>query len=791
MANKEMKTLTFGDVTYEIVDAKARKDLEQKIPNSDKGSPNGIASLDEAGKVPSDQLPKIKSYESEGKDSFATNDSAVAYGEGAFASGVGSKALTESSISLGKQVSAGAKGYYILGIEETEEENVVALVLSEQQVKNAPPVDMRGGYNASEVESTKLDNNVPDANVGADIYIIAPNYHYTFCGTVSRVENDKLYVNNLVLYNYNASVQSEENLFTFDDLVSYWKTLGTLDDAWSGTFENLVSQGLIGDRDYMVCIPSQPDWGVCEVTISGFAEGRGTCASGDYSHAEGRNNIVGGGYGHAEGRDTIAGYCSHAEGKSTKAKGRYSHTEGNNTTASASQSHAEGGNTIASGENSHAEGNGSKATNANSHAEGMLTEASGENSHAEGYQTVAHYRAHAEGGSTTASGHYSHAEGYSTKASGNYSHAENANTTASGIQSHAEGNGSKATGDNSHAEGVGTTASGNCSHAEGRSTEAKGEYSHAEGYQTKAGYRAHAEGGSTTASGHYSHAEGSGTTASGNYSHAENANTTASGIQSHAEGNGCKAIGDNSHTEGIGTIARSAASHVQGKWNEEDTENKYAHILGNGTNTVRSNAHTVDWEGNASFAGFISSQGEDYAEFFEWLDGNTDNEDRVGLLVTLDGEKIRLANVDDEVLGIISGTAAVLGGNYEWQWNGKYLTDDFGRIIYENIEEFDEVIIGEDEEGNPIVEKVSLGFFKHPRLNPNYNPEQKYVNRADRPEWDTVGMLGKLYVRDNGTCEVNGYATVAENGIATASPEKTNMRVLSRVNENIVRVLLK
>lgn len=52
-------------------------------------------------------------------------------------------------------------------------------------------------------------------------------------------------------------------------------------------------------------------------------------------------------------------------------------------------------------------------------------------------------------------------------------------------------------------------------------------------------------------------------------------------------------------------------------------------------------------------------------------------------------------------------------------------------------------------------------------------------------------MFGKLYVRDDGTCEVNGYATVGENGIATLSLEKTNMRVLSRVNDNVVRVLLK
>ena len=51
-------------------------------------------------------------------------------------------------------------------------------------------------------------------------------------------------------------------------------------------------------------------------------------------------------------------------------------------------------------------------------------------------------------------------------------------------------------------------------------------------------------------------------------------------------------------------------------------------------------------------------------------------------------------------------------------------------------------------------------------------------------------MMGKLYVRDDGTAEVNGYVT-ANNGIATASGTRTNMRVMERVSENIIRVCLK
>lgn len=108
---------------------------------------------------------------------------------------------------------------------------------------------------------------------------------------------------------------------------------------------------------------------------------------------------------------------SHAEGYRTMAFGESSHTEGNETTASGKYSHAEGGNTIASGDNSHVEGNGAEATGKNSHAEGYNTIASGENSHAEGSEAKA-------------SGNYSHAEGCETHAKGNYSHAEGKGTIA-------------------------------------------------------------------------------------------------------------------------------------------------------------------------------------------------------------------------------------------------------------------------------------------------------------------------------------------------------------------------
>lgn len=160
---------------------------------------------------------------------------------------------------------------------------------------------------------------------------------------------------------------------------------------------------------------------------------------------------------------------------------------------------------------------------------------------------------------------------------GEYAWAEGKDTRASGNRSHAEGNSTTALGDSSHAEGGGTRASGYVSHAEGISTKALGDSSHAEGSQTEA-------------SGQPSHAEGNRTTASGSASHAEGESTTASGNSSHAEGLETKAQGNN--------------QHVQGKYNISDTTS--AHIVGNGSSySNKLNAHTLDWSGNAWFAGDV------------------------------------------------------------------------------------------------------------------------------------------------------------------------------------------
>lgn len=137
-----------------------------------------------------------------------------------------------------------------------------------------------------------------------------------------------------------------------------------------------------------------------------------------------------------------------------------------------------------------------------------------------------------------------------------------------------------ATGEQSTAEGDGNIASNAFSHAEGSGN-------------TASGFAAHAEGQQSTASGMLSHAEGMQNTASGTYSHAEGVRTAAAGSRSHAEG--------------WNTIAGGTDQHVGGRFNISDTGSLYAEIIGNGTaDNARSNARTLDWNGNEVLTGKLT-----------------------------------------------------------------------------------------------------------------------------------------------------------------------------------------
>ena len=204
-----------------------------------------------------------------------------------------------------------------------------------------------------------------------------------------------------------------------------------------------------------------------------------------------------------------------------------------------------------------------------------------------------------------------------------------------------------------------------------------------------------------------------------------------------------------------------------------------AFVIGNGTKESRSNAFRVNYNGQPFGQMAYATQGCDYAEYFEWQDGNPDSEDRRGYFVTLDGDKIRIAKPGDFISGIVSAWPSIIGNGDE-EWRGRYILDDFGACIPETFE-YEDVIKTDD--GEKTVIKTGTKW----KENPDYDPDKPYIARSKRPEWDAIGMLGVLAVRDDGSCQVNGFCTVADGGTAAASD--TGYRVVKRVTDNIVNVL--
>lgn len=117
----------------------------------------------------------------------------------------------------------------------------------------------------------------------------------------------------------------------------------------------------------------------------------------------------------------------------------------------------------------------------------------------------------------------------------------------------------------------------------------------------------------------------------------------------------------------------------------------------------------------------------DYADMFEWSDGNPEAEDRIGLSVVLDDGGVLPATVrddPDDIVGVVSGTACMIGNSAWGAWDNKFLKDDFGRVVMETV----------DEKATPI-------------LNPEYDEAREYHARMARSEWAVIGLTGRIHLR--------------------------------------------
>jgi hypothetical protein len=215
-----------------------------------------------------------------------------------------------------------------------------------------------------------------------------------------------------------------------------------------------------------------------------------------------------------------------------------------------------------------------------------------------------------------------------------------------------------------------------------------------------------------------------------------------------------------------------------------DADESDSWFIANGTSSV-ARGIGAKWSGttfNMFVDGAYLSPAADYAELFETLDGNPID---VGYFVTTDGDKIRRAISSDQfILGITSATPNLIGNSAGLRWQGKYLTDEWGRKVYHEV-----TIPGEsDGSGNIIFEERTE---IKPIINPEWYPSLKYVPRIERSEWAAVGLIGQVLVRDDGTCEVNGFCSPNDQGIATKSSQGQGYRVLKRTQANLILVMLK
>lgn len=152
-----------------------------------------------------------------------------------------------------------------------------------------------------------------------------------------------------------------------------------------------------------------------------------------------------------------------------------------------------------------------------------------------------------------------------------------------------------------------TDASGYCAMAIGRKSTATGKFSFAGGnYNPSLGV--------TEATGEIAFAFGLAPKASGQNAFSLGQATVASATLAFATGDRTVASGQRSFTGGDQTIANHRAQVAFGQFNVADTSEAdasargtYVEIVGNGTaNNARSNARTLDWDGNESLAGGLT-----------------------------------------------------------------------------------------------------------------------------------------------------------------------------------------
>lgn len=164
------------------------------------------------------------------------------------------------------------------------------------------------------------------------------------------------------------------------------------------------------------------------------------------------------------------------------------------------------------------------------------------------------------------------------------------------------------------------------------------------------------------------------------------------------------------------------------------------------------------------------------------------------------GKIILSSQVPDEIqpFGVVTNNSSFIGNSYDEEWQGKYERDSDGRIIYEDVDKIEyedifdlslnEIITFREERrisesGEvfyqkvrdveftevriPVMEEVPvynesgellrtveepkkievITKMKYKKISSQYNPNQIYVPRSKRPEWNLVALRGQVIIK--------------------------------------------
>ena len=189
---------------------------------------------------------------------------------------------------------------------------------------------------------------------------------------------------------------------------------------------------------------------------------------------------------------------------------------------------------------------------------------------------------------------------------------------------------------------------------------------------------------------------------------------------------------------------RETYNFIDAKGNKgQDTENSYFRVNGKGETFTHK--------------GFYSNS-SGYAELFEWADGNTKEEDRVGLTVALnsEGKLIDASDDNEQIIGVVVDSAAIIGNTGWNMWQGKPDDRDNDYKKYKIVEWLDDSGVLHSEyiaslskefafpENAIIYETEHDGSdLQRPLLSASFDASRDYTPRLKRG-WTLVAIKGTV-----------------------------------------------